>query len=512
MRLSNRPTRYVTTASAVAFLTAASLVTASGAEVAGKPAVTADPLSTWQTDGIVWSLAYAGGVVYVGGTFDHVRPPGAKPNEKEIARKNFAAFDAATGELLPCTHSFTGGSSTVRALKASPDGKVLYVGGSFSHVGKTGVASAVALDTADCSLRKDFRPAMSAPVHAIETTDKEVYLGGAFTFVNGETRNYIASFTPAGSLLPFRADLDGTVRAIAAATEHRKLIVGGSFNRAGGERSRALVALNPSTGSTVATYHRWLPRRSSVKSLALDGNNFYLGAEGYGTGVFDGRIAGSLSDDSMVWKDTCLGATQAVVVHKEVLYSGSHAHNCFDTPGGFPEHNNRQHFLAQSVHNKHILHWFPDSNGGLGETAGPRALVMAKDILWAAGEFTEVNDKPQQGLTRFGAGPDTGAPEEAPRLTATDSGGGKVTLSWRAAWDRDDAELKYLIYRDGRLVASPTQRSTSWDRPDMQYTDSVAPGSRHKYAIAVTDGDNTSTKSATIEVTAAAGAQPAGEL
>lgn len=213
----------------------------------------------------------------------------------------------------------------------------------------------------------------------------------------------------------------------------------------------------------------------------------------------------------MLWKDTCLGATQAVVPYNGVLYSGSHAHNCSDTPGGFPEHHNRQHFLANSVRDKRILHWFPDTGGGLGEGLGPRALVMAEGILWAGGEFTTVNDKPQQSLTRFAAAPDTGAPEAAPRLTVADSRAGRITLAWRAAWDRDDAVLAYLIYRDGVLVASPTQRSASWDRPGMKYTDSIAPGSRHQYTIAVTDGENTSPKSAPLEVTAAADERPTGE-
>jgi hypothetical protein len=122
----------------------------------------------------------------------------------------------------------------------------------------------------------------------------------------------------------------------------------------------------------VAAFPSWLPQRSSVKALTRDAANFYVGAEGRGTGIFDGRIAGRLSDDEMVGKDTCLGATQAVVAHNGVLYSGSHAHDCSETPGGFPAETERQHFLAQSVSNRHILHWFPDTNGGIGaeRTAG----------------------------------------------------------------------------------------------------------------------------------------------
>lgn len=38
-------------------------------------AFTADDLPTWQTNGIVWALAEAGGTVFAGGTFSQVRPP-----------------------------------------------------------------------------------------------------------------------------------------------------------------------------------------------------------------------------------------------------------------------------------------------------------------------------------------------------------------------------------------------------------------------------------------------------
>ncbi|MFI8190791.1 fibronectin type III domain-containing protein [Streptomyces sp. NPDC085946] len=512
MRLRKKTTRGATTASAVVLLAAASLLTAPASAANGdEETFTADPLATWQTDGIVWTVEYARGVVYVGGTFGSVRPPGAEPGEGEVPRRNFAAFDAATGELLPCAPAFSGSGNTVRALKASRDGRVLFVGGSFNRAAGTGVASAAALDTADCALREDFRPAMSSFVRAIEVTDAAVYVGGDFLLADGRSRARIAAFTPKGALLPFKADFDAPVRAIMAVPEHGKLMVGGDFHRVNGAEDHALVGLHPTTGATVASYRDWLPKRSSVKALARDATRFYLAAEGRGTGVFDGRLAGRLADDTLVWKDNCLGATQTVAVHAGVLYSGSHAHNCSETPGGFPEHNDRQHFLAQSVRDKRILHWFPDTNGGIGEQNGPRVLTVADGVLWAGGEFTTVNDQPQQSLTRFAAGPDTGAPEAPPRLKVADTSAGRVTLTWRAAWDRDDAELTYLIYRDGRRVASRTQRSASWDRPDMTYTDTVVPGARHRYAIAVTDGDNTTPPSKELDVTTAVAERPKEE-
>ncbi|MCX4766872.1 fibronectin type III domain-containing protein [Streptomyces sp. NBC_01275] len=461
--------------------------------------LSADPLATWQTDGIVWSLASANGVVYVGGTFDSVRPPGAAPGQRQVARHNLAAFDAVTGNLLPCAPSVTGFGRTVRAMKASPDGRVLYVGGSFNHVGSTTVSSVFALNTADCSVRKNFLPGMSATVRAIDTTDNAVYLGGDFDRVNGLVRQRVAAVAPTGALLPFTARIDRSVRALSAAPQSGRIFVGGDFESVNGQPARSLVALHPATGATVLAYPDWFPPQSSVKTIARDKSRFYVGAEGHGPGIYDGRIAGLLANGTMVWNDTCRGATQSVVPYKGVLYSASHAHDCNETPGGFPDRGDRQHLLAQSLDDRTILHWFPDSNGGLGEQVGPRALAVARDILWVGGEFTEINERPQQGITRFGS-VDTGAPKvPALKLSATEPG--KVTLGWRATWDRDDAALTYRVYRDGKVVSRQTKRSTYWDLPDMTYTDSVGAGTRHTYSIEVTDGTNTSPKSRSLTVT-----------
>ncbi|MFD9099236.1 fibronectin type III domain-containing protein [Streptomyces collinus] len=499
MRLRKSATKAAASAAAAALLCSAALTDAAATDAAPAISFTADPLSTWQTNGIVWSLAYAHGVVYAGGTFDSVRPPGAAPGRREVARRNFAAFDARTGALLPCAPQFTGGEGTVRALKVSPDGRVLYVGGSFSRVGGTGVASAVALDTAGCTLRRDFRPAVSATVRAIEATGDTVYLGGDFDLISGRSRHRVAALTPAGALLPFTADLDRPVRALSLVSARHQLFVGGDFDWVNGRQAHALATLDSATGATVRSYPGWIPDNSSVRTIAHDDTRFYLGGDGHGRGSYDGRMSGRLDDGALVWKDHCQGATQAVLIHRGVLYSGSHAHNCSWTPGGFPERHDRQHLLAQQPGTGEILHWFPDTNDGMGEPVGPRALTLAGDTLWVSGEFTEVNDHPQQSLTRFGAGPDTGAPE-VPVLDVATTNPGQVTLRWQTSWDRDTASLSYRLYRDGRVVSRQRASSTFWNRPWLTYTDSVPAGTRHQYRIEVTDGTNTSPRSRALDV------------
>ncbi|GAB7035642.1 fibronectin type III domain-containing protein [Streptomyces sp. NPDC021749] len=510
MRQRSRPVHLFLAAAVLG--TASTALAAGPAQANGEATLTADPLSTWQTDGIVWSLAYAKGIVYVGGRFDHIRPPGAAPGSGELARKNFAAFDAKTGQPLACAPAFSGGENTIRAMKASPDGSLIYIGGSFGKAGPVGRSNTAALNTADCTIGADWKPTVSSTVRAIDVTDDAVYIGGQFSTVQGQTRERVAALRPTGALLPFKATIRGSsipndptpgVNAITVAPKLNKVIIGGRFTSVNGSllSVHALAGLDATTGKVVNTFTGWIPNRSAVKTLVNDGTNFYLGAEGTGGGVFDGRIAGRLSDGGQIWKDTCLGATQAVLPYNGVLYSGSHAHNCSDTPGGFPDIGNRQHFLAQSIADKTILPWFPDTNDGIGEQIGPRALTMADGILWAGGEFTTVNDAPQQGLTRFAAAPDTGAPQ-VPLMSGSSPARGKITLTWKASWDRDNGVLTYKLYRDGVHLTSLTKDSRYWNRPDMSFTDTVEPGSAHRYSLEVTDGTNVSGRNGPVNVTA----------
>jgi len=510
VRQRSRPVHLLLAAAVLG--TASTALSAGPAQAAGETTLTADPLRTWQTDGIVWAMAYAKGIVYVGGTFSHIRPPGAAPGTGELARKNFAAFDAKTGEPLSCAPAFTGGTGTIRAMKASPDGSTVYIGGSFGKAGPVGRSNTAALNTDDCTIGADWQPTVSSTVRALDVTDDTVYIGGGFGTVQGQTRERVAALRPDGELLPFKATIRGSsvgndptpsVNAITVAPQLNKVIIGGRFTSVNGSLFgvHALAGLDATTGRVVNSFTGWIPNRSAVKSLVNDGTNFYLGAEGTGGGVFDGRAAGRLSDGGQLWKDTCLGATQAVLPYKGVLYSGSHAHDCSNTPGGFTDIGNRQHFLAQSISDKTILPWFPDTNDGIGEQIGPRALTMADGVLWAGGEFTVVNDAPQQGLTRFTAAPDTGAPQ-VPLLSGASGSRGKITLNWKASWDRDDGVLTYKIYRDGEYLTSLNQDSRYWNRPNMSYTDTVEPGAQHRYSIEVTDGTNVSGRNGPVYVTA----------
>ena len=82
---------------------------------------------------------------------------------------------------------------------------------------------------------------------------------------------------------------------------------------------------------------------------------------------------------------TALGATQAVEVYQDVLYSGHHAHDC-SSMGEFPDQP-RYHLFAQSVNDPKLLGWFPNTNDGLGEAlAGEAMIAVSTDTARAEAE------------------------------------------------------------------------------------------------------------------------------
>ena len=503
--------------------------------------VSAEPLPTWQTNGEVWAVEEIDGVVYAGGRFTSVRPPGARPGNGEVPRRNLAAFDTATGELLPwapkpaavefepgpgeepdsnCSPAATPGyytCDTVWEIRASPDRKKVYVGGDFDTVDGKGREGLAAFDRAAGTLDATFKPpAVWGRVRALATTASAVYAGGNFTKVApGTSRSRLAGFDQgSGALLPWNPTVDATVLAMAAAPDASRVVVGGTFDRVNGKALRGLAAVDTEAGASVRWDSRPITKKSSdeysrVTDLAVRGDTVYVGAEGFHS--WEGRLAADLNTGQLRWQDVCWGATWAVEPVGDVVYGGSHAHDCSAHPGGFPESGwlnypntdylGRYHRLtAEQVRDGQvrILHWFPSTNGGTGGKLGPRDLTSDGRYLWVAGEFTTVNDRPQQGLTRFAtrAAHAVSNPPTAPsQVVASSVRAGRVTVAFNGATDLDNETLTYQVVRDGN-TANPVWTGSAagkpWKLPSLSVTDDkVTAGATHTYQVRAVDPHGT---------------------
>ncbi len=219
--MRNRPMRFVAVLSLLATVLIGQAVL-SPANAAGDPTqipplkertsdsiVTADPLAGVQLDGtssIIWGQALVGNTVYAGGSFSNVHPANTAEGTNLIPRTNLLAYDITDGSLKDWAPSVNG---VVKVVAASPDGKTIYVGGSFTtakgtnDVNATNRYNLAAFDATTGALITSFNAAVGgSEVNGIVATNDTVYVGGLFSAGNLVSRRNLAAFSAStGALL-----------------------------------------------------------------------------------------------------------------------------------------------------------------------------------------------------------------------------------------------------------------------------------------------------------------------
>ena len=193
----------------------------------------------WSCGNTVGALAATSTDLYAGGAFTSLTP----------SASGFTRTDT-TGASTDPTPLGIGG--TGYALAGDGSGG-WYVGGVFAASGSTGTN--VLHRNADGSLGT-FSVSANGTVRALLRAGNTLYVGGAFTTVNGQSRIGVAAFdVVTGALLPFDAALSasGTVRTLALAND--TLYLGGAFTAAGGQPRSGLASVNATTGAPTA----WAP-------------------------------------------------------------------------------------------------------------------------------------------------------------------------------------------------------------------------------------------------------------
>lgn len=497
-----------------ASLTVVPTVPASALQSNSVPGNTA---SSWQTNGTVRAIAYANGIVYLGGDFTSVRPPGAAAGTGEVARNHFAAFSASTGALVTSINHNV--SASVYTLATSADGATVYLGGDFTSVDGVVHNRVAALSVANNAALLPWAPSVNARVNGIAATSSTVYVAGSFSKVGSAVTTRVAALNASnGALRPgFTASADATVYQVALSqTTDRLYLAGGFLSVDGNTAYHSAGVVDAVTGAVMpfpagsAIPPKTSACTSEMKTVRTDADSVYFGAEGTGGGCFDGTFSARVSDGSLKWQSQCLGATQAIEVVGGLLYSGAHTHDCsadqgFD-PDAFPEvgwlKGVSRHLLARSTADGRVSSWYPNTDGGPGGTGlGPRVMATDGTQLFVGGEFTKVNGVAQQGFTRFS--PVTGdrtAPARPAAPTAVARPNGAVSVFVQAPLDIDDTDVTVRIYRDGGStpIAFVRAHALFWRDPVVSvHDDALAAGTAHTYtADAVeTNGTNASVRS-----------------
>ncbi|HKP05056.1 MAG TPA: hypothetical protein VJU77_17020 [Chthoniobacterales bacterium] len=197
-------------------------------------------------DSGVYSIAVqADGKILVGGEFNSV---GGQP------RKLLARLDAITGladSFDPSGVGFGIGFPTVRSISVQADGKIL-VGGAFTTMGGQPRNHIARLDPTNGSA-DSFDPNASglnfpSVVSITVQPDGKILVGGAFTIIGGQPRNYLARLDAATGLADsFNPNANGTVYSIAVQADG-KILAGGFFHTIGGQTRNYLARLDAMTG------------------------------------------------------------------------------------------------------------------------------------------------------------------------------------------------------------------------------------------------------------------------
>ncbi|MGV9194813.1 PKD domain-containing protein [Microbacterium sp. MC2] len=561
MKFTTKITRIAATVAATALVLTGAVATGTAAVAAegdlsgvapieqrNAQTVTADGLPTVQLDsGIVWTQVMNGNVVYAGGSFSQTRPANAAPGTNLTPRSNLLAYDVTTGNLLPFAPQING---TVKSLALSPDGRTLYVGGSFSKVGDVTRFNVAAFDTVTGQLSNTFKPAIGGSyVNAIVATDTVVYFGGLIGAAGGISRQNLAAANASnGQVLGWAPTTDLQVDSMVMAPGGGKLIIAGRFARVNGVTQRGLGALDLTNGSLLP----W-----SVTNTVKNGRNDGSGNSGkagiwavtaddhnvYGTGwVFadvatgnlEGLFAAEGQSGDIVWIADCHGDHYGVFSDGTNVYSTGHEHEC-TTAGGLPQGNGtmrnatvytaeRKGTLTRSPYVNSIyadwsgypapaaVNWFPDWLGGTASGMGQAGWTITgnDDYVVFGGEFIGLNNQRQQGLVRFARNPQGGA-KQGPRLSGSDWTPtaksvlpGTVAVRIGSNWDRDDRDLTYELWEQGASAPSDSKvgKSTFWNLPTVSLTASgLQAGSSHTYRVVVKDGDGNSATSSWVTAT-----------
>jgi len=213
-------------------------------------------------DGVVSSIGVqSDGKILVAGDFKKI----ARSELNAIARLN------PDGQVDSSFNPGLGSNAFVSAFTLQSDGKIL-IGGAFSTVNGAS-RNRIARLNADGTLDNAFDPGLGAndEVFSIASQiDGKVVIAGAFTNFDGRERNYVARLNPDGSLdAEFNSGSGPNFRVASVVSQaDGKVLLGGSFDEVNGI-PRSYIARLKQDGNLDADFDPGSGANDFVTALAL---------------------------------------------------------------------------------------------------------------------------------------------------------------------------------------------------------------------------------------------------
>lgn len=349
------------------------------------------PIASWRADGVGWTTLVVGQTLYVGGAFGSV----TSPDGATVApRTNLAAFDLATGALVSTFRADTNGD--VRAL--ATDGHRLFVGGAFTKVNGTSRLRLAALDPTTGAVDPTWRVDANSNVYAIGVGGDQLFAAGSFTTLAGVPRSRAGAVSlTTGVLRPWAPTLDNTAVSLAASPDGARVYLGGDFKAVNGT-SRPWLVRTDDAGVVVPV--PWKDLTGPALSLELDGSGTRLAAALGGSanaGVWYDTTSGN-----RLWRQVCDGDAQAIHVIGGTVISGFHE--------GCDGDSGQRVAATLADDGSRDLDFRPTFD----RFWGARAIGGTPDALVVAGDFTRVSGVAVRGFAIFPARPAPSMPVSLP--------------------------------------------------------------------------------------------------
>ena len=344
--------------------------------------------------GRVDDLLRVGRRLFVAGNFTQL----ANHAGRSVPRSYLASVRANTGRLGGFAPRING-----RVFALAKAHGLLFVGGAFSSV--NGRArhnlAAFSLRTGKLSRRlRDLR--ISGAVDAIAATRRAVYLGGSFSSVGGRSRGKLAKLTMRGGRYRvargWKPRANALVRAIVVVSR-RRIVAGGDFTAVSGRSERYIVALGAKGRGRVK---RWANHpQAEILDLARAGKSIYAAEAGSGGtalryGARRGRQKWFYKTDGNVQAVTVIGHSPVFGMHGDnVAPRKNHAMSEF----GHTRRIQRHKIFMLSRKGK-LRRWNPDLTSTAG-VLGVWALCAGGGNVYAGGDFTAVHGVDQERLAIF---------------------------------------------------------------------------------------------------------------
>ena len=326
--LGGRTARTSARALAVALIASTLSLVTSGVASAALPATQPDEVG--MVDGLVRAIAVTGAKVWVGGSFTRMQDANGT-TVRNVS--NLAVFDSDSGAPLPSVAvphvTKAGGAGVVYDLSLGPDG-LLYLAGSFDHVGGLARKNVAAIDPRDGSVAS-FSPNTS-PAKSVLATSGAIYVG----------TSRLLSFERSGSPSPGydapEVDTDPSLRGHNTPPQVRDMeLVGDTIVAAcqcdstieGGSRSpsKAAIKVDADTGNVQSWTPGNLPDHSAafgISVLVQDDPGSGKPTVYLGSGGSDFTAAYDFVTGQQIFKTDTSGSTQAVAWMDGMLFVGGH--------------------------------------------------------------------------------------------------------------------------------------------------------------------------------------------